>query len=107
MPQRCNLVDLATRISETPFIFEMKSTGATNIRSQVRRGISQLYEYRYLQNAPDAKLVLVIEKPFAKEDAWMHDYLVRDLGILLAWDGDRKHLHCSESQREFLDFLVA
>ena len=100
-------MDLATRVSDTPFIFEMKSTGATNVRAQVRRGISQLYEYRYLQNAPDARLVLVIEQPLNRELSWMSDYLATDRGILLVWDGDRKHLHCTESQRESLRFLVA
>jgi len=85
----------------------MKSTVATNVRAQVRRGMSQLYEYRYLQNVPDAQLVLVIEQPLNRELAWMSDYLVKDRGILLAWDGDRKHLHCSESQKEALHFLVA
>jgi hypothetical protein len=107
IPRYNDLVDLAARISDTSFIFEMKSTGDTNVRDQVRRGISQLYEYRYLQNAPDAQLVLVIEQPLSKEFSWMSDYLVKDRGILLAWDGDRKHLHCSESLRDTLHFLVA
>ncbi|MFH0990174.1 MAG: hypothetical protein V1799_09190 [bacterium] len=59
---RCNqLIDLAARVENVPYLFEMKSTTIDNVRLQVRTGISQLYEYRYLQNTPDAVLVLVVE----------------------------------------------
>jgi hypothetical protein len=105
---RCNgLVDLAARVSGASFIFEMKSTGPKNLRSQIRSGISQLYEYRYLQNAPEANLVLVIEKPLSKELAWMSDYLLKDRGIFFCWDGDRRRLHCPQSLTDKLGFLVA
>ena len=107
IPRYNGLIDLAARVEGTSFIFEMKSTTASNARAQVRRGISQLYEYRYVQNVPDAKLVLVIENPLAKELAWMSDYLIRDRDIMLVWDGDKKHLHCSRDLHGLLGFLVA
>ncbi|MBI5724887.1 MAG: hypothetical protein HZA50_13085 [Planctomycetes bacterium] len=106
-PRYNSLVDLAAKISGKSFIFEMKSMGNTNVRAQIRRGISQLYEYRYLQNVPGAQLVLVVEQPLSRELGWMADYLINDRGIILVWDGDRKHLHCSQSHREILNFLVA
>lgn len=83
------LIDLATNLGDD-FIFEMKSSTPTNIRSQVRRGISQLYEYRYLQNIPAAKLVLVLENSLGASTRWMHDYLEVDREVLLIWDGDDK-----------------
>jgi len=105
---RCNqFVDLAGRIGKTPFLFEIKSTTEDNVRGQIRRGISQLYEYRYLQRASDAQLVLVIEKPLGQELAWMVEYLVRDRGILLVWDGDMRTLHCPSWLKRQLSFLVA
>jgi hypothetical protein len=107
IPRCNNLVDLAARIGGTPFIFEVKSTTRANARSQVRHGVSQLYEYRYLQNAPDARLVLVLENPLTEQLAWMADYLSRDRGIMLAWDGDRRNLHCANNLRAELSFLVA
>lgn len=107
IPRCNNLIDLAATINDTPFIFEVKSTNKKNTRSQVRRGVSQLYEYRYLQSAPKAQLVLVIENPLAKNMSWITDYLLHDRQILLAWDGDKKHLHCPTSLRPRLDFLVA
>jgi hypothetical protein len=100
-------VDLAAKVEATSFIFEMKSTTASNARAQVRRGVSQLYESRYLQNAADAKLVLVVENPLSRELGWMSDYLIHDRDIMLVWDGDRKHFYCTNDLRSALRFLVA
>lgn len=105
---RCNdLVDLAAKLAGMSFIFEVKSTTTHNARTQIRKGISQLYEYRYLQRAPDAKLVLVVENPLGKDLAWMADYIANDRGIFLVWDGDRKHLYCDNSLKPTLEFLCA
>ena len=67
----------------------MKSTTAANAHSQVRKAISQLYEYRYIQQAPNARLV-VIENPVPKNKRWLIDYVVDDRQLLIAWDGDRQ-----------------
>lgn len=72
------------------YFFEMKSTTDENAHSQIRRAISQLYEYRYLQQVPSAKLVVVIENPPPKEKKWIVDYVVNDRKLLIAWDGDQK-----------------
>ena len=92
VPKSNQLVDLAVTMGQD-FIFEMKSTDGENVRSQVRKGISQLQEYRYLQNKEEAKLVLVIQNELDRESEWMHDYLENDRGICLVWDGDNL-LHC-------------
>lgn len=68
--------------------------------------ISQLYEYRYIQAVPEAKLVLVIEKPLTAALTWMQDYLVEDRDILLVWDGTDDRLFCPSSTRETLNFLL-
>jgi hypothetical protein len=52
--------------------------------------VSQLYEYRYLQNKPPAKLVVVIENQPPVEKQWLLDYVVKDRKLLIAWDGDGK-----------------
>ena len=106
IPRCNNLVDVAARIDGIPYIFEIKSSSEMNARTQVRRGISQLYEYRYLQSIPDAKLVLVIEKPLPKECEWMSDYIIHDRNILFVWDGDKKNLYCHQILRKHLEFLV-
>lgn len=106
VPKRNPLIDLAAEVRKQRFIFEIKTTPAKSFRAQVRRGVSQLYEYRYLQAAPDARLVLVIEHPLPAKLDWMRNYLTSDRDILLAWDGDLKTLHCSREIRDSLEFLL-
>lgn len=106
VPRRNRHIDLAAHIRQDMFIFEMKSTLESNTHSQIRSGISQLYEYRYLQGVPDANLVLVIEKPLSLELQWLGDYLLRDRGIFLVWDDDRDRLHCPDVIRDKLHFLL-
>jgi len=102
---RCNqLVDLAARYDDIPYIFEMKSITAKNVRSQIRSGLSQLYEYRYLQCLKNAILVLVIESPLSQEYMWLLDYLEQDRKIRLLWDGDDE-LYASAETKAALSFL--
>ena len=89
IPKSNDLIDLAVNL-DSDFIFEMKSTTEANIRSQVRKGISQLYEYRYLQNKPNASLVLVVERPIVAPNNWMNEYLENDREVLVVWDGDNR-----------------
>ena len=103
IPKSNQLIDLAVRLDQD-YIFEMKSTNEENVRSQVRKGMSQLYEYRYLQNKPDAKLILVVEKPLGASHSWMLDYMEIDREINLVWDGNDE-LYGSERTRNELGFL--
>lgn len=104
MPKANRYVDLSARLNGSDFLFEMKSTTEHNLHSQIRRGLSQLYEYRYIQNVALGKLVLVIEHPLPKKLIWMDKYLVRDRGVLLVWDGDGKFT-CSPESKGQLEFL--
>jgi hypothetical protein len=104
IPKANRYVDLSARLDAEDYLFEMKSTTEDNPHSQIRRGLSQLYEYRYIQNVEKAKLVLVIENPLPKKNHWMEDYLINDRGVLLVWDGDGK-FHCPPSIRKQLEFL--
>lgn len=88
IPRYNQLVDLATRVGETDFLFEMKSITEDNSKSQVRNGLSQLYEYSYLQNLPNASLVLVIENPLPVNTQWMIEYMEANRNIQIIWDGD-------------------
>jgi hypothetical protein len=98
------LIDLAVNLGDVNYLFEMKSNAEGNTRSQIRRGISQLYEYRYLQDLPDAKLLLVLEKPLPKRYRWMLEYLETDRQIYLLWDGDEQ-IHASKRSQAELAFL--
>jgi hypothetical protein len=61
IPKNNKYVDLSAVLSDNFYLFEMKSTTDKNVHARIRRAISQLYEYRYLQEVPAAKLVVVIE----------------------------------------------
>jgi len=103
VPKSNQLIDLAASL-EHDYIFEMKSTTSSNEKSQIRTGLSQLYEYRYLQNKPDAKLVLVIENPLSENERWRQDYLEHDRDVYLVWDGNNE-LYGNERTRNDLEFL--
>jgi len=99
-----NLVDLAARIDSQDFIIEVKSAGG-RILDQVRRGVSQLYEYRYLEDLPQAKLVLLIEKPFSGRNKWLMDYLIKDRGVYVIWDAAGDALFTTDEGRADLPFM--
>src|SRR5690348_8836181 len=82
VPRNNPIVDLAATIKDDDFLFEMKSTTERNVHSQVRKAISQLYEYRYLQNKPSAKLVVVIENPPPSEKRWLLEYVIKGRKLL-------------------------
>jgi hypothetical protein len=104
LPRFNRFVDLATTTENQAYLFEMKSVNKNNSRSQIRSGLSQLYEYRYLQNLPDAKLILVISDPLDKKDTWMQEYLEDDRQIHLVWDGNNQ-LFASKKTKQELSFL--
>ena len=103
IPKANQFIDLATTLGND-YIFEMKSTTSSNVTSQIRKGISQLYEYRYLENKSDANLILVIENPLTNDNRWMLDYLEVDRKIHLIWDGDNQ-LHGTTHSKDQLGFL--
>ncbi len=106
IPKSNRYVDLSAALRGDIFLFEMKSTTAGNLHGQVRKAISQLYEYRYLQQLSSAKLVVVIENKPPREKWWLVDYIVRDRQLLIAWDGDGDILHCPAGISAELNFLA-
>jgi hypothetical protein len=106
IPRRNRFIDLLARIENKVYLFEMKSTTDRNYHAQIRRGISQLFEYRYIQHIPAPILVLVTEQRPPRALRWIVDYLVDSLGILLAWDGDGRTLAVPAKLHRDLQFLL-
>ncbi|MBN2834339.1 MAG: hypothetical protein JXR48_05170 [Candidatus Delongbacteria bacterium] len=104
IPRFNQLIDLATRHDGNDYIFEMKSITDENARKQVRNGLSQLYEYQYLQNLPNSNLVLVIERNLPNTSRWMIDYLENDRNVSVIWDGDN-NLYGTDLTRSRFEFL--
>jgi hypothetical protein len=66
---------------------EMKSCQRNNLRSQVRRGISQLLEYRYLYRdlfGLNVTMLLALETGPSTSQRWMVQFAA-ELGIVIAW----------------------
>lgn len=104
-PTSNKYIDLAARIRGQDFIIEVKSSGA-NVRSQIRRGIAQLYEYRYLQGLQNAKLVLCLENRLSGTDEWYLDYLIHDREISVIWDASNDDLFTVEECKAVLPFMT-
>ncbi|PKM51471.1 MAG: hypothetical protein CVV02_05910 [Firmicutes bacterium HGW-Firmicutes-7] len=69
------------------YLFEMKSCTDKNMISQMRKGLTQLYEYRYRykKDIPDPELWLVLDKKPDSALDWYLDFLVIDRSINICW----------------------
>lgn len=80
-------IDMYFVANEDTVLIEMKSCDSGNIHSQIRKGVSQLFEYRYMYSTVlgrDPKLLLIVETEPIGAKSWLADYL-QSLGITLAW----------------------
>jgi hypothetical protein len=89
-PKSNGLVDLFVEHEGRRVFFEMKSCHQSNLHDQARAGLAQLYEYRYVHEALDAKLVLTLEVRPEKGNAWLLPYLTRDRGLIVCWSDGQK-----------------
>jgi hypothetical protein len=107
-PKENDHIDLFAKIPDDgSFIFEMKS-GGESILEQIRKGLSQLYEYRYRYRAmidDDVSLCLVLPEPPASIP-WAADYLCKDREINVCWFEDGDKLAFSELCAEGMVNLV-
>jgi hypothetical protein len=102
-------IDLVVETTDTSVIFEMKSSSLSAIRSQLRRAVSQLLEYRYIyRNHLKARVLLcaVLERKPRGRVSWVLGYL-EDLGIGLIWKNDRNsQLNCTEATKKVLSNIL-
>ena len=92
-------------LGTVPLIIEVKSCNAENMLSQVRRGISQLYEYRYRSGIHDARLCLALEQEPSGQDHWLVSYLLEDRDIYPLWLVGDVTLDGPPQTRDALRFL--
>ena len=81
--EHSRLIDCFARLKSGPAIFEVKSINEQNERSQCRHALSQLYEYEYLHELPDASLWLVFSRKPVKQ--WLIEYLWKGRDLKLLW----------------------
>ncbi len=86
-------IDLYAEIPrDGAYLFEIKS-GGENLLDQIRKGISQLYEYRFRYKdviRKDTILCLVVPDD-PDSIPWLHEYICIDRDICMCWfDNDEK-----------------
>ena len=90
------------------FLFEMKSEG-NNQLDQIRKGISQLYEYRFrYKDAIESSTVLCLvlsNEPL--QFPWLEEYLCKDREISMCWFDSVGRPECPDSCKERLEALFA
>jgi hypothetical protein len=100
-------IDLLVRDGKSIF-FEFKSCTLQSIRSQTRRGVAQLLEYRYLYRGifPNPLLCIVLERKPRGTTEWLIEY-VESLDICLVWKDDLTgQFACSPPTRDVLAPLL-
>jgi hypothetical protein len=101
-------IDLFAKIpANGSFIFEMKS-GGQNLLDQIRKGVSQLYEYRFRYNemlGEDLYLCLVI-KDEPKEIPWLYEYLCIDREMCVCWFDEKNDIEYPELCKDRISGLL-
>lgn len=104
-PKTNKHIDLIVDGDKISLLFEMKSSSLDAIRSQLRRAVSQLLEYRYLYRKKLKATVLlcvVLERKPRGRIAWLAGYL-DNLGIGLIWKNDQNNqLNCTSATKRLL-----
>jgi hypothetical protein len=80
-------IDLYFKKGNSCVLVEVKSCTDDNFHSQIRKAISQLFEYRFVYKellGSDVTMLLLMETAPPKEKTWLVDYAF-SLGILVAW----------------------
>jgi hypothetical protein len=96
-------IDLFAERGEDHIIYEMKSVDpqGTNLEAQVRKAVSQLYEYRYRYHKPNAFLCIVTNYKMP-EGHWLADYLANDRHIAYEWTEDFETFSCDACSGKLL-----
>ncbi len=105
VPKNNKHIDVATQLGKEVYIFEAKSTHQNNYHDQIRRAISQLYEYRYIQCVPNAKLCIVTSTPPPSGEKWLIEFLINDRRLLICW-AKANAFECPSTSRGQLRFVV-
>jgi hypothetical protein len=97
-------IDLYADAKGDVILYEMKSVDpeGSNLLSQIRKAVSQLYEYRYIYEEPQARLCIVTNHSVAKKDEWLLNYLAKDRTIAYEWTEDFANFQCSNDTTSLL-----
>jgi hypothetical protein len=80
-------IDLFFETANGSVLVEIKSCNHNNFHSQLRKAISQLFEYRFVYEAlvtENSAMMVLMETAPPKRKSWLADYAA-SVGIVLAW----------------------
>jgi hypothetical protein len=104
-PQYNVHMDLIVETALGSILFEMKSCQIGSTRSQIRRAVSQVFEYSYIYRNRVKHTIqpcIVVERRPRGIDEWLIEY-VEFLKVALVWKKDRSdELECSKRSLELL-----
>ena len=108
IPKENPHIDMCADIpNDGSIIFEMKS-GGENLIDQIRKGVSQLYEYRYRYKnefAAFPSLCLVLPNN-PQTIPWIEDYLCNDREITMCWFDENDQVVPSELSKPMLEVML-
>ena len=106
-------IDLFAKIpTEQKYVFEVKSINENNLLSQSRKGISQLYEYRYrYQNVIGYDVNLFLVFPYEPLTIpWLQEYLCLDRNIGIIWFNENEEIkysqYCAKIVKPLIEMTV-
>ena len=103
--RRNKFIDLFCFDQANSHIFEFKTNTQENCGAQIRRAVSQLYEYQWRQRLDSSRLVVVLQQEPIKANEWTLKYLTDSRHILPVWRSQAGYEGPSESQAS-LPWLV-
>jgi len=107
-PYANEYIDLYADAKGDVVLYEMKSVDpeGSNLLAQVRKAVSQLYEYRYIFEEPKARLCIVTNHAIAKKDEWLLTYLSKDRIIAYEWTEDLTNFQCNDDASSLLGIFT-
>jgi hypothetical protein len=102
-------IDLYAQIpSDGKFLFEVKSLSNENLLSQTRKGLSQLYEYRfrYKQEIGDDVTLCLVFPREPNDIDWLQEYLCVDRKIAVLWFEENGELNFTNECKQMVDPLI-
>ena len=102
-------IDLYAQIpSDGNFLFEVKSLNHENLLSQTRKGLSQLYEYRFrYKNEIGGDVTLCLVFPREPNDIdWLQEYLCVDREIAVLWFEENGELNFTNECKRLVEPLL-
>ena len=108
-PRYNDNIDVFFSTTTDTILVEVKSCWDLNLHTQFRRGVSQLFEYKYVYSeelGDNVIPVLLLETRPVARNAWLLDY-AKHIGIFVAWK--KLSEECLESSMEIpatMDKLV-